>query len=239
MAAPARLKTVVLDAPDIAGLSAFYTALLGWHQQYADDGWITLTSDDGWRFGLQHAGDHVPPRWPDPQFPQQFHLDVAVPDIDAAAERAQELGAQRSGSGPTWHTVTDPAGHPLDLCQNKDSDAVKVFAVTIDCPDAKALSTFYADLLGMQVRYEGDEGALIGADGQGQIMFQRVAQYTPPAWPDPAHPQQFHLDLLVEDVQAATAAALAGGATTLPGSGDNWRVLADPAGHPFCLVWSA
>src|SRR5690242_10334831 len=31
------LKTIVLDAPDIAGLSAFYQALAGWSEQYADD----------------------------------------------------------------------------------------------------------------------------------------------------------------------------------------------------------
>src|SRR4051794_30384404 len=64
-----KLKTVVFDAPDITALSAFYTALAGWTQRYADDEWVTLTTDDGWRIGLQHAPDHIPPRWPDPQHP--------------------------------------------------------------------------------------------------------------------------------------------------------------------------
>jgi len=31
--------------------------------------------------------------------------------------------------------------------------------------------------------------------------------------------------------------ALALGATRLPGDGENWRVYADPAGKPFCLLW--
>ena len=36
---------------------------------------------------------------------------------------------------------------------------------------------------------------------------------------------------------SAEAAALAIGATRLPGNGDNWRVYADPVGKPFCLTW--
>jgi catechol-2,3-dioxygenase len=95
-----QLKTVVLDAPDIAGLSAFYTALAGWTQRYADDEWVTLTTDDGWRIGLQHAPDHIPPRWPDPQHPQQAHLDFRVPDLDVGTKlgrrsRCDSAAAQR------------------------------------------------------------------------------------------------------------------------------------------------
>ncbi|MEH1016548.1 VOC family protein [Micromonospora sp. CPCC 206060] len=30
---------------------------------------------------------------------------------------------------------------------------------------------------------------------------------------------------------------LALGARRLPGAGDDFRVYADPVGHPFCLVW--
>jgi len=232
-----KLKTVVIDAPDIARLSEFYEALAGWTETYADDEWITMTSDDGYRIGLQHAPDHVAPRWPDHAHPQQFHLDFFVPDIDAGAERAIDLGATRLGGGENWRTLADPSGHPFDLCRNNDDDLTKIFAVTIDCPDAKLLSHFYADLLGMEMRYEGDEGSLIGAEGQGQLMFQRVEEYTPPKWPDPAHPQQFHLDVMVADVDASEPQVLALGATRLPGEGENWRVYGDPAGHPFCLLW--
>ena len=243
-----KLRTVVLDAPDIVRLSTFYTTLAGWKQQYADDEWITLKTPDGWRVGLQLAPDHVPPRWPDPENPQQFHIDLRVPDIDAAAQRAVELGATRIGSGESWHTLADPAGHPFDLCRNsatsgdgaalQDEDPpVTIFATTLDTDDPAGLSRFYADLLGMEIRYDGEEGSLIGADGQGQLMFQRVERYTPPQWPEPEHPQQFHLDVEVADVEAAEPAVLALGATRLKGEGENWRVYADPSGHPFCLVW--
>jgi hypothetical protein len=43
-----------------------------------------------------------------------------VPDIDAAAERAQQLGASLLRRNERWHTLADPAGHPFDLCLNPD-----------------------------------------------------------------------------------------------------------------------
>jgi hypothetical protein len=42
----------------------------------------------------------------------------------------------------------------------------------------------------------------------------------------------------VQDVDAAERAALDNGATRLGGTGPNWGVYADPAGKPFCLVWT-
>jgi len=58
-----------------------------------------------------------------------------------------------------------------------------------------------------------------------------------PRWPDPAFPQQFHLDVMVDDIDEAEPKALALGATPLPSEEDGFRVYADPAGHPFCLCW--
>jgi hypothetical protein len=107
--------------------------------------------------------------------------------------------------------------------------------VTIDAPDASALARFYAALTGMAVTYDGPEGALISADGRS-LMFQQITGYHPPRWPDPAHPQQAHLDLVVDDLNAGEARALELGASRLDAGGDRFRVFADPAGHPFCLI---
>lgn len=62
------------------------------------------------------------------------------------------------------------------------------------------------------------------------------AAYTAPQWPDPARPQQFHLDVLVGDLDAAEEAVLALGITKLEGGGKTFRVYADPANKPFCLT---
>jgi catechol-2,3-dioxygenase len=231
------LRTVVLDAPDIRRLAAFYTALGGWTESYGDDEWITLRTGDGWRVAVQHSPDLVPPRWPDPAYPQQAHLDLRVPDLSAGAARATELGATVLRENETWRTLADPAGHPFDLVLFPDSRDTTLMGVMLDCPDAKALGAFYAELLGKAVTYSGDDAVMIGEDGAQPVMFQQITDYRAPRWPEPAYPQQFHLDVTVDDIEAAEAATLELGATSLNSGGDNWRVYADPAGKPFCLCW--
>jgi len=109
--------------------------------------------------------------------------------------------------------------------------------VMLDCPDAGELSAFYAELLGKPVTYAGEGVAMIGEDGAQPVLFQQVTEYHAPRWPDPAYPQQFHLDVTVDDVDVAEAAVLKLGATSLSSGGVNWRVYADPADKPFCLCW--
>ena len=110
------LRTVVLDAPDARRLAAFYTALGGWAEQYADDEWVTIQTGDGWRIATQRSPDLVPPRWPDPAYPQQAHLDLRVPDLDAGSAKAVGLGAELLRKNENWYTLADPAGKPFCLC---------------------------------------------------------------------------------------------------------------------------
>jgi catechol 2,3-dioxygenase-like lactoylglutathione lyase family enzyme len=111
-------------------------------------------------------------------------------------------------------------------------------SVVIDCPEPRALARFYRELLGMQVVDEQDDWVTLGAaDGAPSLAFQQAPDLQPPRWPDPAYPQQFHLDVRVDDIDEAEAHTLAAGATRLEGGGKTFRVYADPAGHPFCLVW--
>jgi catechol 2,3-dioxygenase-like lactoylglutathione lyase family enzyme len=235
MTVTGRLELVAIDAPDIKKLASFYTELTGWETVRQDDGWITIRTGDGQEIAFQEALDHVAPEWPGQKLPQQFHLDLQVEDHEAAAERAVGLGATRLADGPNWITLADPSGHPFDLCQKDGVGPVMgLFAVTIDAPDTPALGRFYADLLGMEVTYEGPEGVLIVGGGKS-VMFQQVSEYTPPQWQDPARPQQAHLDIIVDDLDTGEARALELGATRLDGGGERFRVFADPAGHPFCL----
>ncbi|BCL16107.1 hypothetical protein GCM10017556_38460 [Micromonospora sagamiensis] len=114
-------------------------------------------------------------------------------------------------------------------------------SVVIDCPDPRALAAFYGELLGLSIAEEetdDDWVVLGGPPGQHpRIAFQMAPDLRPPNWPDPERPQQFHLDVQVDDVDAAEQRVLALGARRLPGEGDGFRVYADPAGHPFCLVF--
>ncbi|MBL0003026.1 MAG: hypothetical protein IPP00_03195 [Actinomycetales bacterium] len=59
-------------------------------------------------------------------------------------------------------------------------------------------------------------------------------------WPNQHGSKQFHLDLAVDDLDAAAVRCVELGAT-LPDEqpGESWRVLLDPSGHPFCLTQAA
>jgi catechol 2,3-dioxygenase-like lactoylglutathione lyase family enzyme len=106
-----------------------------------------------------------------------------------------------------------------------------------DCPDPRALAAFYAAVLGWRVNEDSAEWVVIGAaPGMRQLAFQRAPEWIPPEWPDPAASQQLHLDIRVDDVDAAEKAVLRLGARRLPaGPESGFRVFADPAGHPFCI----
>lgn len=108
-----------------------------------------------------------------------------------------------------------------------------------DCPDPRALAAFYAAILGMKINEDLGDWVVIGRErGMRELAFQRVADWLPPRWPDPRHPQQLHLDIRVDDIEAAEPAVLALGARRLPARRETgFRVFADPAGHPFCLVF--
>lgn len=108
-------------------------------------------------------------------------------------------------------------------------------SIVLDCPDPGILAKFYGELLDWKVDSSSD-WAEIRADYGQCICFQQVENYTPPQWPEQAVPQQMHLDLAVDDLDAGEAAVLAlGGTKAEHQPGTTFRVFLDPAGHPFCL----
>ncbi|NUR90456.1 MAG: VOC family protein [Nonomuraea sp.] len=107
-----RLHHVVLDCPDPAALGAFYARLLGLPVTHRDPDWVVVSRDtttSGLAFQL--APDHRPPDWPDPERPQQAHLDVMVDDLATARAAVVELGARHLAGD----VFADPAGHPFCL----------------------------------------------------------------------------------------------------------------------------
>jgi catechol 2,3-dioxygenase-like lactoylglutathione lyase family enzyme len=109
----------------------------------------------------------------------------------------------------------------------------------IDCPDPRALAAFYCQVLGMRVNEDIDGWVVIGyVPGLRQLAFQRVTEWVPPRWPDPAYPQQLHLDIRVHDADQAEQELLALGATRAASERETgFRVFFDPVGHPFCIVF--
>jgi catechol 2,3-dioxygenase-like lactoylglutathione lyase family enzyme len=110
-------------------------------------------------------------------------------------------------------------------------------ATVLETRDPHALGRFYSELTGLPItRQEDDWVTLTG--GPVKLSFQLAPGHRPPTFPDPASSMQMHLDIRVDDIDEAEPKVLALGAKRLDGEGDDFRVYADPDGHPFCLIWT-
>jgi catechol 2,3-dioxygenase-like lactoylglutathione lyase family enzyme len=109
--------------------------------------------------------------------------------------------------------------------------------IALECRDPAALAEFYGRLTGWPVVYATPEWYSIGAGDDLHLSFQLAPEHQPPTWPDPASSMQFHLHVRVDDLDMAEQAVLALGGSTWEHQPDreHVRVMADPAGHVFCL----
>lgn len=108
-------------------------------------------------------------------------------------------------------------------------------SLVIDCPDPGVLAAFYGAMLDWKIELSPG-WAEVRADYGQCFCFQQVENYVPPKWPTQEVPQQMHLDVVVDDLDAAEEAVIALGATKHDHQpGTTFRVFLDPAGHPFCL----
>ena len=131
-------------------------------------------------------------------------------------------------------------------------------ATVLDATDARVVAEFYRSLLGYVYR-TGDEPpppgepdprgqdwlVLRDRNGEARLAVQQVPELPRATWPDPRVPQQLHLDLTVGTVQELAEQrdrAVALGASELldrsTDADEPLHVLADPAGHPFCIFVS-
>lgn len=133
-------------------------------------------------------------------------------------------------------------------------DRPQLLHTVLDATDVRGLAEFYRALLGLRYR-PGDEPpsdrgtddadwlVLTADDGSRRLAFQEVERLEPTTWPSHDVPMQAHLDFTVESREALDrhrARAEDLGARLLLDRTDDpdeaLYVLADPAGHPFCLL---
>lgn len=134
------------------------------------------------------------------------------------------------------------------------SDYPVLLHTVIDAADCRRLGEFYRELLGLRYR-DGEEPptdgssddadwlVLVNEHGVRVLTIQEKKDTTPPTWPSEQVPMQMHMDFKVPNVEALEeyeAHAEALGAHILydrsKDDGEPLYVLADPAGHPFCLL---
>ena len=123
----------------------------------------------------------------------------------------------------------------------------------IDSTDGRGLAEFYREFLGLQYR-PGDEPptdgsedddswlVLVDADGNRKVAVQRVDSLPRSTWPSHEIPMQLHIDFSVssrDELERQKERAIALGAKVLldrTEESEGLYVLADPAGHPFCIL---
>ncbi len=113
--------------------------------------------------------------------------------------------------------------------------------VVFDAAELEPESSFWAGVLGGTVGAE-DHWHMVYVDGAPRVGVQLAPDHVAPDWPDGTPPQQIHMDLWVDDFEAAHELVMSLGAKVLKpaedtDAPDNFQVYADPAGHPFCLCW--
>lgn len=125
----------------------------------------------------------------------------------------------------------------------------------IDARDCRGLAEFYRELLGLRYRAgeeiptdgsEDDADWLVLLDNQGNrvLTVQQKTDTTAPTWPSEQVPMQMHMDFKVasvEELERHRQRAEDLGAALLydrtQDEGEPLYVMADPAGHPFCLLF--
>lgn len=114
---------------------------------------------------------------------------------------------------------------------------------TLDCKDPNELAKFYAKLLNWEIVYSDEDFVVINAEKEKRsvypgLIFQRNLDYIAPVWPEEPNAQQqmAHIDFEVNDLDSAVKYAIECGARLANDQFSNsWKVMFDPAGHPFCL----
>lgn len=128
-------------------------------------------------------------------------------------------------------------------------DFPRLIGPCLDAEDGRSVAEFWRALLGLTYRPgqgpDEEPGFIVidGGDGAPVLAIQEVDELPAATWPGGDTPQQIHLDLTVSDRDAQrrhVQRALELGAVVLDDRSDDEAdplvVLADPAGHPFCLI---
>lgn len=119
----------------------------------------------------------------------------------------------------------------------------RLLSVVVDCTDPDATARFWEAVLGFERHFTHPDWATIvdPSDRARRLSFQEVPDHVAPTWPERDRPQQAHIDVLVDDLDRADTQVMELGARRLTADtvvhdDESFRVYADPAGHPFCLI---
>lgn len=174
--------------------------------------------------------------------PSRVHLDLHVPDLDAAVARAEELGATlvdrpghavlRSPGGFPFCLVTAAASEPTPPAVWPDGHRSRVDQLCIDIPPAAydAECRFWSGLTGWSLQHtSGSEFTRLAVPTQLPVrLLLQCLQ-------DGDGPVRGHLDVATDD-RAAEVARLRGHGAEEVGGGSTWTVLRPQVGPVLCVT---
>jgi predicted enzyme related to lactoylglutathione lyase len=240
-----------LMTPDPEAAKAFYTAVMGWGTELWEGQGMSYTM---WTAGGAPMGGTM--KLPDEAVAggarPHWLAYVGVPDVDAAASRARELGGKVMVPPTTipdigrFSVLADPQGATVaaykpDKAYPEPDGMPPVGHFSwheLATPEPDAVFAFYEDLFGWEKTSTFDMGAmgmyqLFGRRGQafGGIFNKPAEMPGPPAW--------LHYGR-VADVNAAVEAVRQHGGQVLHGpmevpGGDQIVMVLDAQGGPFAV----
>jgi predicted enzyme related to lactoylglutathione lyase len=116
---------------------------------------------------------------------------------------------------------------------------VNAGVMVLDCAEPDELAAFYKELLEAEETEATANRVEIRSPDGTRLAFRRDMNATPPSWPRPENSLQAHLELVVDDLDAAErrVVSLGGRPTDAkdPSARTESRGCTDPAGHSFTL----
>ena len=106
---------IVIDCADPERLADFWAEALRYTKAGMFDPYFVLLSP------VREFPPVLLQRVPEPKTAKaRIHFDIRVPDIEAEAQRLEQLGARRidvgQGDSPGWITMADPDGNEFCVC---------------------------------------------------------------------------------------------------------------------------
>jgi predicted enzyme related to lactoylglutathione lyase len=126
-----RLQELVIDCAEPAILAQFWAQVLGARWGVVDEGWAVVDAEP-----LMLAFQRVPEPKQSPK--NRLHLDVQATDAAAAVERAEALGAHRTGhaelgaDGDGYVVLQDPEGNEFCFVVDQGGGWAEVLRTALD-----------------------------------------------------------------------------------------------------------
>jgi predicted enzyme related to lactoylglutathione lyase len=246
------LQHVTFSCDDPGRVSEFWAALLGYGRAAAGSSWLATDprgEDVTLLFNKMAKSETI-------EVP--IHLDINVPDREAALDRVLQLGGSlvetksyKIGElGDSTTIMRDPEGYGFCLEDPPNTERAHIWNVTFACAEPRELGRFWALALGwpdenidesiFQTFREAGVGEpdisgfhLVKAPNgsRPRFYFHRREKSRPESYP-------MHLDFATDDREAEVERLVRAGASvveTKQGTNVTFTILRDPEGNPFCV----